>query len=183
MPAQLIEIVNVQEAPQSLPEPPLFPEPPRLLMGPALRAALPVPQGPMIPPTLAYITQHRAEAAEHERALQALALERDNALTHEQESAAEVDALKADPSAAQTNGPIRPIHAAEAPRPKAKFPRHERDSGSMRVSDSDRIAVKAVSNGSAEGAAAYHWAARSMSGFCSEVGRLAITRPSTMVAR
>ena len=75
VPAQLIEIISVQELPQS----------PQFLMGPAIRVpAPPVAQGPMIPPTLAYIMQHRAEAAEHERALQALALERDNALEREQ---------------------------------------------------------------------------------------------------
>ncbi len=116
VPAQLIEIVKVQEPP------PFLPEPPQFLLGPAFRAALPVPQGPPIPPTLAYIMQHRAEAAEHERALQALALERDNALEREQELKAEVDALKADPNAVQTRRPIRQIHSDKASRPKTIYP-------------------------------------------------------------
>ena len=91
-------------------------------MGLALRAALPVPQRPPDPPTLAYIKQHRAEAAEHERTLQALALERDIALQHEQELRSEVDALRADPNAVQTPQPIRQIRSDKASRPKTFYP-------------------------------------------------------------
>src|SRR6185436_4293371 len=141
VPARLIEIVSVHETPMLLYEPPIlleeppmllqpptlvqeppqsFPEPPQFLMGPALRAALPVAPGPPIPPTLAYIMQHRAEAAEHERTLQALALERDNALAHEQELKAEFEALKADPNAVQTRRPIRQIQSDQG-RPGTKY--------------------------------------------------------------
>jgi hypothetical protein len=115
VPAPLIEIISVQEPLQSL-------IPPQFLMGPAIRVAPPVAQGPMIPPTLAYIMQHRAEAAEHERALQALALERDNALEHERELKAEVDALKADPNAVQTDRPIRQIPVRKNPKSVAPHP-------------------------------------------------------------
>ena len=140
VPAHLIEIVSGQETPVFLDEPPILleeppmvlqppsplpeppmvlQEPPQFLMGPALRAALPVPQGPPIPPTLAYVMQHRAEAAEHEQTLQALALERDNALAREQELKEEVEALRADPNAVQTRRPTRQIHSDQG-RPTAK---------------------------------------------------------------
>ena len=119
VPAQLIEIISVQE----LPPFPAVPQSPQFLMGPAIRVpAPPVAQGPMVPPTLAYIKQHRAEAAEHERALQALALERDNALEREHELKAEVDALKADPNAVQADRPSRQIPVRKNPKSLAPNP-------------------------------------------------------------
>jgi hypothetical protein len=112
VPANLIEIVSEQELQES----------PQLLIGTAIRAASPVAQGPPIPPTLAQITQQRAQAAEHAQALITLALERDEALVREQELRSEVEALKADPNAVLTHRPIRQIHADKALPPKPKYP-------------------------------------------------------------
>jgi hypothetical protein len=106
---QLIEIVNVQDPP------------PQFLMGPLTRTTPPPPpppveQGPPIAPTLAYITERRAQAAAHAAALIALALERDEALRVEQELRAEVDALKADPNAVQTDRPSRQVPVRKNPK-------------------------------------------------------------------